>query len=137
MRAGCSGLLAPTDSSSCREAGLEWESWALAASGPGHSTLPNPEFGWNVRLEGSVGRFGCKPCRERLLLTPEAVAAAHARIYALGASFCTAGVSPPSQSGCFAVESKWEDVLNSSYFPAIATSFVLASSCAICSRSMG
>src|SRR6266496_4701900 len=43
-----------------------------------------------------------------------------------GASFCTSGASPPSQSGCLAVESKWDDVLKSSYFPAIATSLVLA-----------
>ena len=59
-------------------------------------------------------------------------------LYALGgARSCTPGVSPPSQSGCLAVESKCDEVLKSSYLPAIATSFVLARSCTISSRFIG
>ena len=41
-----------------------------------------------------------------------------------GASFCTAGVSPPSQSGCLAVESWCDVVLKISYFPVVAASLV-------------
>src|SRR5436305_6565984 len=51
-----------------------------------------------------------------------------------GAKFCTAGESPPSQSGCFAVLSKCEVVLNSSYCPLRATSAVFDRSWESCSR---
>src|ERR1700678_2025112 len=43
-----------------------------------------------------------------------------------GASFCTDGLSSPNQSGCLAVVSKWDDVLNSSYLPSAATGSVFA-----------
>jgi hypothetical protein len=54
-----------------------------------------------------------------------------------GASFWTAGVSPPSQSGCLAVESWCDVVLKISYFPVAAASLVFAKSWAICSRFIG
>src|SRR6267154_234082 len=54
-----------------------------------------------------------------------------------GASFCTAGVSPPSQSGCLAVESWCDVVLKISYFPVVAASLVFAKSRAICPRFIG
>ena len=54
-----------------------------------------------------------------------------------GASFWTAGVSPPSQSGCLAVESWCDVVLKISYFPVAAAPLVFAKSWAICSRFIG
>ena len=54
-----------------------------------------------------------------------------------GASFCTSGVSAPSQSGWRMVESKCVVVLNSSYFPALAASSDLAISEATAASSMG
>jgi hypothetical protein len=59
------------------------------------------------------------------------------KCYAGGASCWTADVSPPSQSGFFAVESKCDEVLNNSYFPAIAASLVFARSWVTWSRFRG
>src|SRR2546430_1188434 len=49
----------------------------------------------------------------------------------------TSGDSPPSHSGCSAVESKWLLVLNSSYLPSAAAFAVFERSCATSAGGIG